>query len=75
MALPDFIKDAYTTALAHDELVSEVASETPAKGKWRGVSGVQWSRVWCIRPQARRYSLRWTAMSARARLLLSAVLA
>ncbi len=32
VALPDFIKDAYTTALAHDELVSEVAVKTPLKG-------------------------------------------
>ena len=30
--LQDFIQDAYTTALAHDELVSEVIVETPAKG-------------------------------------------
>lgn len=30
--LKDFIQDAYTTALAHDELVSEVAVKTPAKG-------------------------------------------
>ena len=28
----DFIKDAYTTALAHDELVSEVSVKIPAKG-------------------------------------------
>jgi aerobic carbon-monoxide dehydrogenase medium subunit len=32
VALPDFIKDAYTTALAHDELVSEVAVKLPPKG-------------------------------------------
>ena len=32
VALADFIKDAYTTALAHDELVSEVAVKTPPKG-------------------------------------------
>jgi carbon-monoxide dehydrogenase medium subunit len=30
--LKDFIQDAYTTALAHDELVSEVAVKIPAKG-------------------------------------------
>ncbi len=30
--LADFIKDAYTTALAHDELVSEVVVKVPAKG-------------------------------------------
>jgi len=30
--LKDFIHDAYTTALAHDELVSEVAVKIPAKG-------------------------------------------
>jgi len=30
--LKDFIKDAYTTALAHDELVTEVEVETPPKG-------------------------------------------
>src|SRR5580704_3346333 len=30
--LADFIKDAYTTALAHDELVSEVVVKTPPKG-------------------------------------------
>jgi carbon-monoxide dehydrogenase medium subunit len=30
--LTDFIKDAYTTALAHDELVSEVAVKMPPKG-------------------------------------------
>jgi len=30
--LKDFIQDAYTTTLAHDELVSEVIIETPAKG-------------------------------------------
>ncbi len=30
--LTDFIKDAYTTALAHDELVSEVAVKLPPKG-------------------------------------------
>jgi aerobic carbon-monoxide dehydrogenase medium subunit len=29
---PDFIKDAYTTALAHDELVSEVVVKLPPKG-------------------------------------------
>ncbi len=28
----DFIKDAYTTVLAHDELVSEVSVKIPAKG-------------------------------------------
>lgn len=32
VALPDFIKDAYTTALAHDELVSEVRMKIPPKG-------------------------------------------
>lgn len=32
IALKDFIKDAYTTALAHDELVTEVAVKMPAKG-------------------------------------------
>ena len=32
VSLTDFIKDAYTTALAHDELVSEVAVKTPAEG-------------------------------------------
>jgi aerobic carbon-monoxide dehydrogenase medium subunit len=32
VSLNDFIKDAYTTALAHDELVSEVAVKTPPKG-------------------------------------------
>jgi len=30
--LNDFIKDAYTTVLAHDELVSEVAVKVPSKG-------------------------------------------
>src|SRR5580700_227162 len=30
--LNDFIKDAYTTALAHDELVSEIAVKMPSKG-------------------------------------------
>jgi carbon-monoxide dehydrogenase medium subunit len=30
--LGDFIKDAYTTALAHDELVSEVVIKTPPQG-------------------------------------------
>ena len=30
--LADFIKDAYTTALAHDELVSEVAVRIPPQG-------------------------------------------
>src|SRR6266478_6782791 len=30
--LADFIKDAYTTALAHDELVSEVVVKVPQKG-------------------------------------------
>jgi carbon-monoxide dehydrogenase medium subunit len=30
--LVDFIKDAYTTALAHDELVSEVVVKIPPKG-------------------------------------------
>jgi carbon-monoxide dehydrogenase medium subunit len=32
MPLTDFIKDAYTTALGHDELVSEVAVRMPAEG-------------------------------------------
>jgi len=32
VSLTDFIKDAYTTALAHDELVSEVAVKIPPKG-------------------------------------------
>ena len=32
VSLTDFIKDAYTTALAHDELVSEVAVKMPPKG-------------------------------------------
>ncbi|HTZ98178.1 MAG TPA: xanthine dehydrogenase family protein subunit M [Terriglobales bacterium] len=32
MPLPDFIKDAYTTALGHDELVSEVRVKIPPKG-------------------------------------------
>jgi carbon-monoxide dehydrogenase medium subunit len=32
VSLTDFIKDAYTTALAHDELVSEVAVKMPAAG-------------------------------------------
>jgi aerobic carbon-monoxide dehydrogenase medium subunit len=31
-SLTDFIKDAYTTALAHDELVSEVAVKMPPAG-------------------------------------------
>jgi carbon-monoxide dehydrogenase medium subunit len=30
--LTDFIKDAYTTALAHDELVSEVVVKNPPEG-------------------------------------------
>jgi aerobic carbon-monoxide dehydrogenase medium subunit len=32
IALQDFIKDAYTTALAHDELVTEVEVKIPAAG-------------------------------------------
>jgi carbon-monoxide dehydrogenase medium subunit len=32
VTLPDFIKDAYTTALTHDELVSEVIVKVPPKG-------------------------------------------
>ena len=32
IALKDFIKDAYTTALAHDELVTEVEVRIPAQG-------------------------------------------
>jgi aerobic carbon-monoxide dehydrogenase medium subunit len=32
VSLTDFIKDAYTTALAHDELLSEVTVKIPAKG-------------------------------------------
>ncbi|MFY9562123.1 MAG: xanthine dehydrogenase family protein subunit M [Terriglobales bacterium] len=32
IALKDFILDAYTTALAHDELVTEVAVKIPPKG-------------------------------------------
>jgi carbon-monoxide dehydrogenase medium subunit len=32
IALKDFVMDAYTTALAHDELVSEVAVKIPPKG-------------------------------------------
>src|SRR5579862_2458288 len=32
VSLTDFIKDAYTTALAHDELVSEIAVKIPPKG-------------------------------------------
>jgi carbon-monoxide dehydrogenase medium subunit len=32
VSLPDFIKDAYTTALAQDELVSEVAVKIPPQG-------------------------------------------
>jgi carbon-monoxide dehydrogenase medium subunit len=32
VALADFIKDAYTTALAHDELVTEVAVKIPPHG-------------------------------------------
>jgi aerobic carbon-monoxide dehydrogenase medium subunit len=32
LSLNDFIKDAYTTALAHDELVSEVVVKIPPKG-------------------------------------------
>ncbi|MGA7686840.1 MAG: FAD binding domain-containing protein, partial [Terriglobales bacterium] len=32
IALKDFVKDAYTTALAHDELVSEVEIKMPPKG-------------------------------------------
>ena len=32
IALPDFIKDAYTTALAHDELVTEIKVQIPPQG-------------------------------------------
>jgi carbon-monoxide dehydrogenase medium subunit len=32
VSLTDFIKDAYTTALAHDELVTEVMVKVPPKG-------------------------------------------
>jgi aerobic carbon-monoxide dehydrogenase medium subunit len=32
IALKDFVKDAYTTALGHDELVSEVEVKIPPKG-------------------------------------------
>ncbi|HET8923701.1 MAG TPA: xanthine dehydrogenase family protein subunit M [Candidatus Acidoferrum sp.] len=32
VALEDFIKDAYTTVLAHDELVTEVIAKMPPKG-------------------------------------------
>src|SRR6201999_1887829 len=32
VALPDFIQDAYTTALAHDELLTEVMVKVPSQG-------------------------------------------
>lgn len=32
IALRDFVRDAYTTALGHDELVSEISIQTPPKG-------------------------------------------
>ena len=32
LSLPDFIKDAYTTDLAHDELISEIEVKIPPKG-------------------------------------------
>jgi len=32
ISLTEFIRDAYTTALAHDELISEVMVKTPVKG-------------------------------------------
>ncbi len=32
VALKDFVKDAYTTALAHDELITEVEVQIPPKG-------------------------------------------
>jgi aerobic carbon-monoxide dehydrogenase medium subunit len=32
VAFPEFVKDAYTTALAHDELISEVRVKIPPKG-------------------------------------------
>jgi carbon-monoxide dehydrogenase medium subunit len=36
VSLNDFIKDAYTTVLAHDELVSEVVVKVPPKGSGGG---------------------------------------
>src|ERR1700682_1190702 len=39
--LADFIKDAYTTALAHDELVSEVVVKISPQGSGGGSPGVQ----------------------------------
>jgi carbon-monoxide dehydrogenase medium subunit len=41
LALADFIKDAYTTALARDELVSEVAVRLPQTGSGGAYLGVK----------------------------------
>lgn len=50
IALKDFIKDAYTTALAHDELVTEVAVKVPPKGS--GGSYLAFKRTAPVYPSA-----------------------
>ncbi len=50
IALKDFIKDAYTTALAHDELVTEVAVKIPPKGS--GGSYLAFKRTAPVYPSA-----------------------
>jgi CO/xanthine dehydrogenase FAD-binding subunit len=50
VSLADFIKDAYTTALSHDELVSEVIVKLPAKGS--GGAYVAFKRAAPVYPTA-----------------------
>jgi len=50
LALPDFLKDAYTTTLAHDELVQEVAVKVPQKNS--GGSYVAFKRSAPVYPSA-----------------------
>src|SRR6266576_5634292 len=50
VALKDFILDAYTTALAHDEIVTEVAIKTPPKGS--GGAYVAFKRAAPVYPTA-----------------------
>jgi len=66
--LADFIRDAYTTVLAHDELVSEVVVKIPSKGS--GVPTLHSSAPRrCIRRPARPCNSPWTGKSARTRRL------
>src|SRR5216683_2371584 len=61
--LRDFVKDAYTTALSHDELVSEVSIQLPPKGSGGAYIALGCVGLTPVRPSEAESALRGQRLS------------